>query len=525
MLNYYYKGVIIIKKRKVFIIAILLLLLVGFGEKGTISTEVKKYSSQNSVDSFTDVSKKQWYYEAISEAYSRGLIAGYNPTKFGPNDKITRGQLVTIIYRMAGSPSTIAYSNKFSDVNDSQYYGNAVKWATAKDIIHGYGTDKNKFGPNDPIVRQDFAIILNNYARYKHYNYSTSTSLTSFSDYKKVEGSYSEQALKWAVSLGIMNGKNINNKKYIEPGSNTTRAEAAAMMINYVLVLEETEIGTIHFDKDSYYCEAGKTFNTKITALGTESTPGPTVKSFKTSDTSIATIEKHPTLSVNCINCTLVQVTCKKAGEVTLSATSSIGATTTSSVEVTEGIGSIDFDHDSYTCKEGETINTKITALGTPSVIAPTVDSYTSSDTSVATIEKHPTLAVNCINCKAVQISCKKAGSSTLTATSSLGAVNTAKVTVVKDVGSISYAEEEYSCSPGESFTTQVTSMPGTSSISNFYSDDTSIASVIDSPGVQPKCINCRNVQVTCHAAGTTTIWAESSRGARGGSQVRVRNP
>ena len=120
MLNYYYKGVIIIKKRKVFIIAILLLLLVGFGEKGTISTEVKKYSSQNSVDNFTDVSKKQWYYETISEAYSRGLIAGYNPTRFGPNDKITRGQLVTIIYRMAGSPSTIAYSNKFSDVNDSK---------------------------------------------------------------------------------------------------------------------------------------------------------------------------------------------------------------------------------------------------------------------------------------------------------------------------------------------------------------------------------------------------------------------
>ena len=490
----------------------------GFGEKGAISTEVKKYSSQNSVDSFTDVSKKQWYYEAISEAYSRGLIAGYNPTKFGPNDKITRGQLVTIIYRMAGSPSTIAYSNKFSDVNDSQYYGNAVKWATAKDIIHGYGTDKNKFGPNDPIVRQDFAIILNNYARYKNYNYSTSTSLTSFSDYKKVEGSYSEQALKWAVSLGIMNGKNINNKKYIEPGSNTTRAEAAAMMINYVLVLEETEIGTIHFDKDSYYCEAGKTFDTKITALGTESTPGPTVKSFKTSDTSIATIETHPTIAAFCINCKYVLVTCKKAGEVTLSATSSIGATTTSSLEVTEDIGSISFDHNTYTCHEGETIDADITA----SPFTSRVNGYSSSNTSVATIEKHPTKAAKCPNCNTVLISCKSPGKSTLSTTSSTGAKNTAVVTVYKDPGTISFSEPSYTCHVGETINAKITALPYTSRVDSFYSDDPSIASIATHPTLQVNCINCRMSQITCNAVGETSVWAESTTGAKSGSTITV---
>ncbi|MBQ6497959.1 MAG: S-layer homology domain-containing protein [Bacilli bacterium] len=181
---------------------------------------------------FTDVSVNSWYYESVKQAYQRGIIAGYNATKFGPNDKITRGQLVTILWRIEGSPSGIAYSNKFDDVGIGQYYTDAVKWAATKDIVHGYSS--NKFGPNNPIIRQDLAVILNNYARYKKVNSTGTTSLTSFADYSKVKNQYSEPALKWAVQYKVMNGKTINNKKYLAPGSNTTRAEAAAMVVNFM---------------------------------------------------------------------------------------------------------------------------------------------------------------------------------------------------------------------------------------------------------------------------------------------------
>ncbi len=523
MINLSYEGVIIIKRVKIILAIMLLGLLVGFSNKTVISVNSKEYSAQNF--GFTDVSKNAWYYDSVNEAYSRKLIAGYSSTKFAPSDKITRGQLVTILYRMEGEPSVVLYGNAFSDVKSNQYYYDAVKWAAAKDIVHGYG-NTGKFGPGKPIIRQDLAVILHNYAKYKNYDYSSSTSLNSFADYNAVNGSYAEPALKWAVKLGVISGKTINGKKYLAPTSNTTRAETAAIIVNYMKVLEKSEIGTVYFDKDNYYCEAGKTFSTKITAGGI-SEPAVrfgTVNSYSSSDTSIATIEKHPTLSVNCMNCTLVQVTCKKKGNVTLSATSSLGAKTTVNLDVTEGTGSIDFDQDSYTCKEGETITTKITALGTPSVIAPTVKSYTSSDTSVATIQKHPTLAVNCINCTAVQISCKKAGNSTLTTTSSLGAVNTAKVTVYKDPGTISFSEDSYTCHVGETINAKITATPYNSRVKSFYSDNSSIASIEEHPTLQVNCINCRMSQITCNAVGETSVWAESTTGAKGGSTVKVIN-
>ncbi|MBQ6497880.1 MAG: Ig-like domain-containing protein [Bacilli bacterium] len=200
------------------------------GKKATCFVTVTSAPSDNLP--FKDVSKNSWYYDVIKTAYNEKIIAGYNNTTFGPNDKITRGQLVTLLWRMEGSPSGMYYYNRFSDVSDSQYYADAVKWAAAKDIVHGYG-NSGKFGPNDPIIRQDLAVILNNYAIYKKYNSTGTISLANFVDYSKVRGGYSEPALRWAVQYKVMSGKTINNRKYLEPGSNTTRAEATAMIVNF----------------------------------------------------------------------------------------------------------------------------------------------------------------------------------------------------------------------------------------------------------------------------------------------------
>ena len=181
--------------------------------------------------SFIDVTKDAWYYDSVKEAFNRGIIAGYNATTFGPGDKVTRGQLVTFLYRLEKSPA-VSETSKFSDVKEGEYYTNAIKWASSNDIVHGYG-GTTKFGPDDKIIRQDLVVILNNYARYKKVNLDDSYDLSGFSDCNIVKDGYAEPAIKWAVKNHVMSGKNINNKKYIAPFDNTTRAEAAAMIVNF----------------------------------------------------------------------------------------------------------------------------------------------------------------------------------------------------------------------------------------------------------------------------------------------------
>ena len=180
---------------------------------------------------FKDVNPDDWFYEVVKKAYDWGIIKGYNDTTFGSNDKVTRGQLVTILWRMESEPDATSLSNPFKDVGED-YFTSAIKWASSNDIIHGYNA--TKFRPNDPITRQDLAVILNNYAKFKGVSYEGNADLSTFADYDKVKGNYSEPALKWAVENKVMSGQNINSKKYISPTNNATRAETAAMIINYI---------------------------------------------------------------------------------------------------------------------------------------------------------------------------------------------------------------------------------------------------------------------------------------------------
>ena len=197
----------------------------------TIPVTVSGLSENNIQVIFKDVNNGDWYYEVVKKAYQKGIILGYNESTFAPGDKVTRGQLVTILWRMEKEPDASTLDNPFKDVGDD-YYTSAVKWASSNDIIHGYNA--TKFGPNDPIIRQDLVVILNNYAKYKGLDVSSSYDLSTFTDYNKVKGGYAEPALKWAVENHVMSGQNINGKKYISPANNTTRAETAAMIINYI---------------------------------------------------------------------------------------------------------------------------------------------------------------------------------------------------------------------------------------------------------------------------------------------------
>ncbi len=191
--------------------------------KGNYTVNVKGAKKMT----FTDVKTTDWFYSAVSYTYLNGIISGYNDKTFAPNDKLTRGMIVTILYRMEGSPNNDGKS-KFSDVSTKEYYAKAVKWAVNNGIVHGYdGT--TKFGPNDNIIRQDLAAILKNYAGFKKKDIKSTTGLNKFKDYKSID-SYALSAMQWAVSKGVITG---NDNGTLNPKGNATRAEAAAMIQKY----------------------------------------------------------------------------------------------------------------------------------------------------------------------------------------------------------------------------------------------------------------------------------------------------
>ncbi|MBO5397968.1 MAG: S-layer homology domain-containing protein [Clostridia bacterium] len=176
---------------------------------------------------FKDVKKTDWYYNAVEYVYKNNIIKGYNATTFAPNDKLSRGMLVTILYRMEGEPA-VSGKPKFPDVQNSKdYYYKAVKWATDKKVVSGY--TNGKFGPNDNITREDLAVILYRYAKYKGKNTSQTNDLTKFSDTKQIS-SYALPQIKWAVGAGVISG---NANKTLNPKGTATRAEASAMLEKY----------------------------------------------------------------------------------------------------------------------------------------------------------------------------------------------------------------------------------------------------------------------------------------------------
>jgi len=196
-----------------------------YGTKGEELTGVLAFEVNGELP-FTDVDDKDWFYEDVLYIYNSGIMNGTSSTKFSPNNYLTRGMVVTMLYRIEGEPSVIAYDT-FTDVDDDEWYYKAVEWAAKNDIVNGLGN--GKFGPNQNITREQLAAILFRYADCKNSSTRYGSSLTKFTDYKSVS-SYAEEALEWAVYEGIITGD--GNK--LMPKGNATRAQAAAMFHRFL---------------------------------------------------------------------------------------------------------------------------------------------------------------------------------------------------------------------------------------------------------------------------------------------------
>lgn len=172
---------------------------------------------------FTDVRSSDWFYDDVNFVVEEGLFNGTSDTAFSPGTSMNRAMLVTVLYRMAEA-SDPAGGSTFSDVEDGQWYTEAVIWAADNGIVSGYGS--GLFGVNDPVTREQLAAILYRYAVKQLFDVSATKDLTVFDDCGSIS-SYAVSALGWANGVGLINGR---TETTLAPLGTATRAEVAAII-------------------------------------------------------------------------------------------------------------------------------------------------------------------------------------------------------------------------------------------------------------------------------------------------------
>ena len=189
--------------------------------KYVIGYEEKTWSNP-----YSDVQRGAWYYDAVQFVADKGLMTGTETTCFSPDEITNRAMLVTILWRQAGSPSS-NNQVQFRDVDPSQWYGSAVRWAAANQIVAGYGD--GTFGPNDAITREQMTAILYRYAQYKSYPVSATGSLNGYTDANRISD-YATTAFRWICSRDIMSGTSATT---LGPAESATRAQVAVILMRF----------------------------------------------------------------------------------------------------------------------------------------------------------------------------------------------------------------------------------------------------------------------------------------------------
>ena len=196
------------------------------GSQVTVNASFAKTSS-SPVDSFLDVNTGAWYYDAVKYAVENGLMSGTGTYTFEPNTTLSRGMIAQMLYALEGKPS-ISSANNFTDVSSSDWYDKAASWAQSKGIITGY--EDGRFGPNDPLTREQLALILYNYAKSEGYGTSAKADLSKFTDGTSTSP-WAQQAMSWAVGEGLLSGRGVN---MLYPTGTATRAEVATILMRFI---------------------------------------------------------------------------------------------------------------------------------------------------------------------------------------------------------------------------------------------------------------------------------------------------
>lgn len=175
---------------------------------------------------FTDTSVTAWYHDGVHYCVENGLMVGYGDDTFRPNGSTTRAMLTVMLWRLNGSP-VVNYALDYSDVEEGAWYTEAVRWAASENVVQGYGN--GKFGPNDTLTREQMVTILWRYAKYKGVDVSVGedTNILSYADALTV-GEYAIPAMQWACGSGTVQG--TTDGRLEPKGSATRAQAAAILM-------------------------------------------------------------------------------------------------------------------------------------------------------------------------------------------------------------------------------------------------------------------------------------------------------
>lgn len=209
------------KKAEKRLLGISLTISMLFGVLAATAFAVEKQSR-----SFNDVKETDWFYDSVQYVCENEMMSGTGDTVFSPDVDTTRGMLVTILYRMEGSPAADG-DRKFTDISAGQYYAAAAAWAGENNIVNGY--ENGVFGAENPVTREQMAAILYRYAQFKIYDIAATGNLARFSDAGDVSV-YAVNPVKWAVGNGLISGM---ENGMLAPGESATRAQTAAILMRF----------------------------------------------------------------------------------------------------------------------------------------------------------------------------------------------------------------------------------------------------------------------------------------------------
>ena len=180
---------------------------------------------------FTDAVPSAWYHDGVHYCIENGLMQGVSTAKFLPDGSTTRAQLVTILWRLEGSPEP-ADTVSFGDIADGAWYAKAVRWAAGSGVVKGY--DNGNIGPDDAVTREQMVTILYRFAQHKGYDVSAGedTNILSFNDALTVS-EYAIPAMQWACGSGMVNGIAQEGEMFLAPKDTTTRAQIATLMMRF----------------------------------------------------------------------------------------------------------------------------------------------------------------------------------------------------------------------------------------------------------------------------------------------------
>ncbi len=193
-------------------------------------------TSVSASNPFTDVKDSDWFYNDVEYVRENKLMSGTSDSEFSPAGITTRGMIVTVLWRLDGSP--VETGKDFDDVKEGAYYYDAVAWASNNGIVSGYS--ETTFGPDDTATREQLATIVYRYASYKKYDVSKEAELDKYVDKDQIS-SYAEKSIKWANASGLITG---TSEETISPKNDVQRSQLAAILKRFCVNIVDAKIET-----------------------------------------------------------------------------------------------------------------------------------------------------------------------------------------------------------------------------------------------------------------------------------------